>query len=66
MRKFHLEFNDESAETLGVLARLKETTKTEVVRQSLNVYSYLDKRLRKGYKLYLESPEGEKITLVLP
>lgn len=64
--KFNLVFNDHSAKTLSDLARARKVSKTEVVRNALNVYSALEESARGGGKIYVESPNGEKMQVVIP
>lgn len=66
MGKFNLVFSDHSSKTLGDLARARKVSKTEVVRNALNVYSALEESARGGSKIYVESPNGEKMLVVLP
>jgi len=66
MGKFNLVFNDRSSKTLDDLAKSRSVSKTEVVRNALNVYSALEESARGGSKIYVESPDGEKMLVVLP
>jgi hypothetical protein len=66
MAKFNLEFSDQAAESLTQLAKDRRVSKTDVVREALNVYAFLEKRLRSNARLFIESSTGEKTELVLP
>jgi predicted transcriptional regulator len=66
MAKFNLEFSDNASKTLEQIAKTHKASKTDIVRQALNVYAFLEEAFRNGGKIYVESPNGEKTQVVIP
>ena len=60
MRKFTVEFDGDTPKQLDQLGKARKLSRVGVVRQALNVYSFLENVLRTGGKIYVESANGEK------
>lgn len=56
MAKINLEFTDQASQEIQALADAKGTSKSEIIRKALNLYSYVEKAARNGEKLILENP----------
>lgn len=56
MAKINLEFTDQASQEIQALADAKGTSKSEIIRKALNLYSYIEKASKNGEKLILEDP----------
>ncbi len=61
MAKTTVEFSEKAAEELGRLAGELETTKTEVLRDALSLYSFVVRELQKGHDTNLAIAEGNEV-----
>ena len=66
MAKFNLEFSDNASKTLEQIAKTHKASKTDIVRQALNVYAFLEDARCNGGKIYVESANGEKQQIIIP
>jgi hypothetical protein len=57
MAKINLEFTDQASQEIQALADAKGTSKSEIIRKALNLYSYVEKASKNGEKLILENPQ---------
>ena len=60
-----LNLTDAEMKALEDLCRLKDLSKTAVIRQALRLYQIVDNRGRDGHKLFFEDEEKEKSELML-
>jgi len=66
VRKFTVEFDPEVESLLDSIAQARKCSKVDVVRHALNVYAFLEEKVRHGGDIFFtEKPDGEKGRFVL-
>lgn len=64
-RTMTLNLSDAEMNVVRELAKSKELTKTQVMRQALRLYQLIDVRLSRGERVIFENEVGKKADLLL-